>query len=43
MSIADLADFVCAAHIAREFDEFHIDPEEQKVWLKTPIKVCHAS
>ncbi|KAL0823498.1 hypothetical protein Bca101_047175 [Brassica carinata] len=30
VSIADLADFICAAHIAREFDEFHIDPEEQK-------------
>lgn len=33
MSIADLADFICAAQIAREFDEFHADPEEQKVWL----------
>ena len=33
VSIADLADFICAAQIAREFDEFHADPEEQKVWL----------
>lgn len=38
MSIADLADFICAAQIAREFDEFHTDPEEQKVW--SPVKVC---
>ncbi|KAG2245317.1 hypothetical protein Bca4012_024198 [Brassica carinata] len=30
VSIADLADFICAAQIAREFDEFHIEPEEQK-------------
>ncbi|WZZ30657.1 hypothetical protein YC2023_014058 [Brassica napus] len=35
VSIADLADFICAAHIAREFDEFHIDPEEQKALSHT--------
>lgn len=31
MSVGDLADFIYAAQIAREFDEFHADPEEQKV------------
>lgn len=30
VSIADLADFICASQIARESDEFHTDPEEQK-------------
>ncbi|KAF8047214.1 hypothetical protein N665_3142s0003 [Sinapis alba] len=34
VSIADLADFICAAQIAREFDEFHADPEEQKPSVK---------
>lgn len=34
VSIADLADFICAAQIAREFDEFHADPEEQKPNVK---------
>lgn len=37
VSIADLADFICASQIARELDEFHTDPEEQKVWLKPPL------
>ncbi|KAL0735886.1 hypothetical protein Bca4012_012096 [Brassica carinata] len=30
VSVGDLADFIYAAQIAREFDEFHADPEEQK-------------
>ncbi|CAH2072748.1 unnamed protein product, partial [Thlaspi arvense] len=29
-SLADLADFICAAQMARESDEFHTDPEERK-------------
>ncbi|CAH8327797.1 unnamed protein product [Eruca vesicaria subsp. sativa] len=30
VSVGDLADFICAAQIAREFDEFHTEPEEHK-------------
>lgn len=31
VSIEELTDFICAAQMAREFKEFHTDPEEQKV------------
>ncbi|XP_018446070.1 DNA (cytosine-5)-methyltransferase DRM2 [Raphanus sativus] len=34
VSVGDLADFIYAAQIAREFDEFHADPEEQKPSVK---------
>lgn len=38
MDIAELTDFLCAAQMAREFSEFHTDPEEHKVWLKPALK-----
>lgn len=43
MDIAELTDFLCAAKMAREFSEFHTDPEERKVnsrMVKTFLKIC---